>query len=72
MRGIHTRYGWQIELTRDGGTKRKGRPRRPDQIVKNVVVAVLSGQFEPVSARTVKLILIPDRDRATQPERRHD
>jgi hypothetical protein len=43
MRGIHTRYGWQIELTRDGGTKRKGRPRRPDQIINNVVVADRGG-----------------------------
>ncbi|WP_433990491.1 hypothetical protein SuNHUV7_25810 (plasmid) [Pseudoseohaeicola sp. NH-UV-7] len=31
---------------------------------------VLSDQFELVSARTVRLILMPHRDRATQPERR--
>ncbi|MFD1195445.1 heavy-metal-associated domain-containing protein [Seohaeicola saemankumensis] len=32
---------------------------------------VLSDEFEPVSARTVALPLMPRRDRATRPERRH-
>ena len=31
----------------------------------------VSDEFEPVSARTVRLFLMPHRDRATQPERRH-
>ena len=33
-------------------------------------MAVVSDKFEPVSARTVRLILMPRQDRATQPERR--
>ncbi len=33
---------------------------------------VLSGQFEPVSTRTVMLPLMPRRDRATRPEQRFD
>lgn len=32
---------------------------------------VLSDQFERVSARTVRLILMPRRDRATRQEQRH-
>ncbi|XHY19288.1 hypothetical protein SuNHUV7_41040 (plasmid) [Pseudoseohaeicola sp. NH-UV-7] len=42
---------------------------KPEEIVTKLR-QVLSDQFELVSARTVRLILMPHRDRATQPERR--
>lgn len=44
-----------------------GEMRYPDR----TVTMVVSDEFEPVSTRTVRLSLIPRRDRATRQEQRH-
>lgn len=53
--------GLRGQLSHDRGKHAHPAPTLP---------TVESDKFEPVSARTVRLILMPRRDRATQPERR--